>query len=89
MSSRFIQKLPLGRYNIFMDKDPAAVALGKKRWKGKTKAEKTAHALMMNEERSSKMPPEERKASAQKAARARWGPPKKKAAKKTGGKKSG
>lgn len=28
-------------------KNPAAVALGKKRWKGKTAEEKRAHALLM------------------------------------------
>lgn len=34
-----------------MDKDPQAVALGKKRWAKKTKAEKRAHAMKMVEAR--------------------------------------
>jgi hypothetical protein len=33
------------------NKDPQAQALGKKRWKGKTKAEKHAHAMKMVEAR--------------------------------------
>jgi hypothetical protein len=65
-----------------MGKDPAAVSLGKKRWKGKTAEEKTAHALMMNEERSAKTTAEERSESARKAVQARWAKAKKQGKKK-------
>lgn len=65
---------------VTMKKDPAAVALGKKRWKGKTEAEKLAWSVEMNEKRTEATTAEERIALAKKAAAARWG--KKKAAKK-------
>jgi hypothetical protein len=38
-----------------MSKDLAAVALGKKRWKGKTDEEKTAHAMKMVAARKKKL----------------------------------
>ncbi len=37
-----------------MSKDPQAVALGKKRWAKKTRAEKRAHAMKMVEARKGK-----------------------------------
>jgi hypothetical protein len=46
--------------------------LGRLRWKGKSKEEKTAHALMMNEARMETSTPEERSAAASAAAKARW-----------------
>jgi hypothetical protein len=33
------------------EKDASAVDLGQKRWRGKTKAQKRAHSLMMNDKR--------------------------------------
>jgi hypothetical protein len=63
------------------DKDKAAVALGRKRWKGKSEEEKAAHAQMMNETRWADSTPEQRSAAASAAAKARWAA-KKKAVKK-------
>ncbi len=37
------------------DKNPAAQELGRKRWKGKTAAQKKAHAQMMVEARKNKL----------------------------------
>jgi hypothetical protein len=70
-----------------MSKDPAAIALGKKRWKGVSEEEKAAHVEMMHTERQAKMTPEERSESARKAVQARWAKAKK-AAKKAGKKTS-
>lgn len=53
-------------------KDKAAVALGKKRWKGKTPEEKSSHAQMMNEERWKEKSAEDRRRAASAAAKARW-----------------
>jgi hypothetical protein len=55
-----------------MGKDPAAVALGKKRWKGKTAEEKSAHVQMMHDQRQTKTTAEQRSESARKAVNARW-----------------
>jgi hypothetical protein len=55
-----------------VSKDPAAVALGRKRWKGKTEEEKAAHAQLMNEKRTSKTTPEQRTEIARDAAKAMW-----------------
>lgn len=63
-----------------MAKDPAAVALGKKRWKGKTADEKAAHAQMLTEARAEKTTPEQRSEAARKAVQARWAKAKKKGA---------
>ena len=60
-----------------MSKDRAAVALGKKRWKGKSKEEKAAHARMMNDERMTKTTAEERSSAARDAVNARWAKAKK------------
>lgn len=62
-------------------KDPAAQSMGRKRWKGKTKAEKTAHAEMMTTARLKVLTPERRKEIARNAIRARWGAPRKKTTK--------
>lgn len=40
-------------------KNQAAAELGRLRWKGKTKAQKKAHATMMAMKRWAKKPPEE------------------------------
>jgi hypothetical protein len=68
------------------EKDKAAVALGRKRWKGKTDEEKSEHAQMMNAERWGQSTPEARSAAASAAAKARWAK-KKAAVGKTGTKK--
>jgi sRNA-binding protein len=69
-------------YNFFMAKDPAAVALGKKRWKGKTDEEKAEHARMLAEARARSTTPEQRSEAARTAVEARWAKAKKKAVKK-------
>jgi hypothetical protein len=43
-------------------KNPAAVELGKKRWRGKTQAEKSGHMAAMVKVRWAAMTPEERSA---------------------------
>jgi hypothetical protein len=65
-------------------KDKSAVALGRKRWRGKSEKEKADHAQMMNTERWADSTPEQRSAAASAAAKARWAKAKaaKKAAKK-------
>jgi hypothetical protein len=56
-----------------MSKDKAAVALGKKRWKGKSAEDKRDHAVMMSIARAVAMTPEQRSAVAKQASLARWG----------------
>lgn len=51
-------------------KDPAAVALGKKRWKGIPKAERTLAAKAAQRARNDKLTPERIRAIALKASRA-------------------
>jgi len=51
----------------------AAAALGRLRWKGSSREERTEHARLMNEAKLTAMTPEQRKEVAQKAAKARWG----------------
>lgn len=60
-----------------------AQEMARKRWKGKTKEEKTAHGKMMSDERLAATTPEQRSAIAKKAAQARWGAKKKSVKKET------
>lgn len=71
------------------EKDKAAVALGRKRWKGKTEEEKSEHAQAMNTSRWADKTPEERAAFGQMLTEARAKARKKtaKTVKKSGGKK--
>ena len=69
------------------EKDLAAVALGRKRWKGKTNEEKTEHSQNMNASRWADKTPEERAAHGQMLTEARAKARKKKATKKAGAKK--
>jgi hypothetical protein len=50
-------------------KNPAAVALGQRRWKDKTQAEKGAHMATMAHSRWERMTPEERSAHMKKVRR--------------------
>lgn len=61
-----------------MGKNPAAVALGKERWKGKTEQEKAAHVQMMNNQRMVKTTHEERSERARAAVQVRWAKARKK-----------
>lgn len=53
-------------------KNPAAVALGKRRWAGKSKAEKIEQGKRLAAAATEAMTPEQRIARARKAAQARW-----------------
>ena len=52
---------------------PAAVALGKRRWKGKTAEEKRAHTSMMGKKNWERMTEKEKSERSKKMNDARWG----------------
>lgn len=51
-------------------KDPAAVALGKRRWKGTTPEQRSEHASNLARQSAAAMTPAQRQARAKKAAKA-------------------
>jgi hypothetical protein len=55
-----------------MPRNPAAVELGKQRWKGVPKAERSEFARKLNDAKMTSMTPEQRSEIARKAVLARW-----------------
>lgn len=71
-SKIFLWFFYLAQDTIRLMTSKAAQELARKRWRGKSKAEKSQHAKMMSEAATAALTPEERRERAKLAAQTRW-----------------